>query len=82
MTDRQKDNVKVITDAASSLARIFARLRKHGKLVLAPGTPHENPQAQIVVWLNDRYADFVTNLLSLLRSENDNLQVHYLGSRL
>ena len=65
-------------EASTSLVRIFARLRKHGKMVLGNGVPKESPQGQIVVWLNERYNDFVENLLSLFGSENGNLQVFLL----
>ena len=51
------------------------KLRKHGKLTVAPGVPQDSPQAQIVTWLNERYLDFVNNLTSLLGSEKENLQV-------
>jgi hypothetical protein len=63
------------TEAASSLAKIFMRFRKHGKLTLANGVPQDSPQAQIVNWLNERYRDFVSNLLGLLGSDKTNLQV-------
>jgi hypothetical protein len=63
------------TEAASSLAKIFMRFRKHGKLTLATGVPQDSPQAQIVNWLNERYRDFVGNLLGLLESDKTNLQV-------
>ena len=63
------------TEAVSSLAKIFMRFRKHGKLTLANGVPQDSPQAQIVNWLNERYRNFVNNLLGLLGSDKTNLQV-------
>jgi U3 small nucleolar RNA-associated protein 19 len=68
-------NVNMTTEAASSLAKIFMRFRKHGKLTLANGVPRDSPQAQIVNWLNERYRDFVSNLLGLLGSDKTNLQL-------
>jgi hypothetical protein len=67
--------IDVIRQAASSLTKIFRQLRKHGKLVVAEGTPADSPQEQIVRWLTDRYADFVDNVLRLLRSDDSSLQV-------
>jgi hypothetical protein len=71
----QGTNVNMTTEAASSLAKIFMRFRKHGKLTLTTGVPQDSPQAQIVNWLNERYHDFVGNLLGLIGSDKTNLQV-------
>jgi cytochrome c-type biogenesis protein CcmH/NrfF len=71
----QGGNVETVIEAASSLARIFKRLRKHGKMTLAEGVPHDSPQEQIVNWLIERYGDFINNLTTLLRSNKGNLQV-------
>jgi hypothetical protein len=69
----------VVTEAASSLTKIFKSLRKHGKMTLAAGVPQDSPQGQVVTWLNERYVDFVKNLLSLLGSGKANLQVPHLA---
>jgi len=44
-------------------------------MTLAVGLPQESPQAQIVDWLNARYADFISSLLNLLESNEESLQV-------
>jgi hypothetical protein len=44
-------------------------------MTLAGGVPQDSPQGQILTWLNERYADFVKNLLSLLGSGKANIQV-------
>jgi hypothetical protein len=44
-------------------------------MTLAAGVPQDSPQGQVVTWLNERYVDFVKNLLSLLGSGKANLQV-------
>jgi hypothetical protein len=44
-------------------------------MTLIETVPQDSPQAQIVTWLNERYADFVQNLLGLLGSDNADLQV-------
>lgn len=69
--------MEIITEAASSMAKIFMRLRKHGKMTVVEGAPLDSPQALIVAWLNERYGDFVKNLMSLLRSEKGNFQVRF-----
>jgi hypothetical protein len=66
-------------EAAASLTRVFMKLRKRGKLAVAPGVPQDSPQTQIVTWLNERYLDFVNHLTSLLKSEKGNLQVRLLS---
>lgn len=57
------------------MTKIFKSLRNHGKMTLAAGIPQDSPEAQIVTWLNERYTDFIKNLLSLLDSGKANLQV-------
>jgi hypothetical protein len=57
----------------SSLTRIFRRLRTHGKLDFPDGTPKESPQGAIVSWLNERFQDFVSTLVSLVASEKLNV---------
>lgn len=74
-TYAQGSNSESIAEAATSLARIFKGLRNHGKMTLVAGLPQESPQAQIVDWLNARYADFTSSLLNLLESNDDSLQV-------
>jgi hypothetical protein len=66
---------ETITEVATSLTKIFKNLRNHGKMTLAAGIPQDSPEAQIVTWLNERYADFIKNLLGLLDSGKGNLQV-------
>lgn len=57
------------------MTKIFARLRKHGKMSLREGVPLNSPQAQIVSWLNERYEDFLNDLIKLLGSEKGKLEV-------
>jgi hypothetical protein len=59
--------------AMASLTRIFRRLRTHGKLDFTEGTPKESPQGAIVSWLNERFQDFVSTLVSLVASESLNV---------
>ena len=76
----QDNDDRTVTEAASSLIRIFRRLRKHGKLTAPVGDQPDSPQVQIVNWLNERYVDLAHNLLSLLESNKGNLQVCVLGA--
>lgn len=57
------------------MTKIFARLRKHGKMSLTESVPVNSPQAQIVSWLNERYEDFLSDLIKLLGSEKGKLEV-------
>ena len=67
--------MELTTHAVLSLSRIFRRLRTHGKLELAEGTPKDSPQGTIVTWLNERYEAFVTALISLVGSDTLNVWV-------
>ena len=58
-----------------SLTKIFSRLRNHGKMAIAAGTLQSAPQAQIVLWLKERYEEFVNNLIALLESGKPKLEV-------
>jgi hypothetical protein len=65
----------IVIESASSLIRIFKRLRRQGKLTTSDSSAPDSPQVQIVNWLNERYVDLAHNLLNLLETDKANLQV-------
>ena len=74
LTLQDKDDAIVI-ESASSLIRIFKRLRRQGKLTASDSTTPDSPQVQIVTWLYERYVDLTHNLLNLLETDKADLQV-------
>jgi len=75
LVEEEGRNVERTTETATSLTRIFIKLRKHGKMTIAKGMPSDSPQGQIVTWLNERYTGFVTSLLKLFGAKKVTLQV-------